>query len=453
MQESVSAGYNTKDCQHFFLKPDYAHDTESQHYHTRQMHDEIGLDDTDTGAVGVRMQPRDETDSRPPIKEYKDACMSPIGIIESQRNITTNCELKELNVNTDEARSEIESYDQGFDEIQSQTATLSTLNNDDVESTVTRETEVHSDGLDDNVDGPEDVNVAVDDNDEDFPTSEVYYDCVRRGSSRFEDGFHPELDIKDDENDRSRSEFSYEHSEAFQMQIDAMRNMYKKLVEITFENEEIEDIEHTEVTWDMIECEADRLIDRLENSDDMKMIRKCQVLFPEKERRQPLNVCIEGLLADKKELESKLKDKQKEIDQMVFDLWKHQQDMSNLKKLQKKLNEQDTELKNNKTSLENLEKDAEIKLRQIDEKAQKIETLEAKIKEIQGDQQRRPLITSRRGTTTQRRTSNAQGQSPRRQSNNYADSRFSFMQGSYGNTPQSPRNVTTAMKRAANSRR
>ncbi|XP_060555656.1 uncharacterized protein LOC132716407 [Ruditapes philippinarum] len=454
MQDSMSAGYNTKDCQQFFPKPGYTEDSIPQQYPIKrnESYQDMGLDDTDTGAVGVTMQLCDETDSRPQKKQYKDACMSPIGIIESQRSITNDCQSKALKCDEDEAQSVTESCDQGFDEIQSQTATVSTSNNDDVESTVTRTTEVNSVGVSDNVDGPEDVNVAVDDIDEDFPSSEAYYDCIRRGSSRFShfgDAFHAELDIKDDEND-----ISYEQSEAFQIQMDAMRKLYKKLVEVNFGNEDNEDTDDdNDITWDMLECETDRLIDRLENSDDMKMIRKCHSLFQEKERRQPLNTCIENLQADKKELESKLKDKQKEIDQMVFDLWKHQQDMSNLKKLQKRLSEQDIELNNYKTSLENLEKDAEIKLRQISEKDLRIETLEVRLRELQGDQHRRPGIQMRRGTTTQRRTSNAQGQSPRRaQPNNYGEPRI-LMQGGYGNSSQSPRNVSAAMRRAPNNRR
>ncbi|XP_045181587.2 putative leucine-rich repeat-containing protein DDB_G0290503 [Mercenaria mercenaria] len=454
-QESVSAGYcYNKDSQQFFPTPGYNLAVVPQHY-SQQQHQDGGLDTTDN-----IVQTFNETNSEPQRKQYKDACMSPIGIIESPRkSVHATSGPKELKNDRHETESEEDSCDQGFDEIKSQTATVTTLTNDDVESQITSTTEARSEGFEhtDIVDGPEDVNVGLDENDEDFPTSEVYYDCVRRGSSHFsqfdEEVFQHELSMHDDENDVSRSEISFEHTEAFQIQIEAMKNMYIKLVGITFENEDTDDTDENEVTWEMIDCEMDRLINRLENSDDMKMIRKCYDLFPEKERKQPLNMCIESVLADKKELDNKLRDKQKEIDQMVFDLWKHQQDMSNFKKLQKRLTEKETEYNNLKTSLDNLEKDADTKFKQIAEKDARIEALETKVKELQGDQMRKLGMPTRRGAQNQRRTSNIQGQSPRRQSTNYTEPRMSLMQGAYGNGNQSPRNVTTAMRRAPSNRR
>ncbi|XP_053383070.1 uncharacterized protein LOC128549709 [Mercenaria mercenaria] len=442
-QESVSAGYYyNKDSQQFFPTPGYNLAVVPQN-HSQQQPQDAGL-----------------TDSEPQRKQYKDACMSPIGIIESPRkSVHAASGPKESKNDRHDTQSEAESCDQGFDEIKSQTATVTTLTNDDAESQITSTTEARSEGFEntDTVDGPEDVNVGLNENDEEFPTGEVYYDCVRRGSSRFshfdEEVFQPELGMHDDENDMSRSEISFEHTEAFQIQMEAMRNMYIKLLGVTFENEDTGDIDDNEVTWEMIDCEMDRLIYRLKNSDDMKMIRKCYDLFPEKERKQPLNMCIESVLADKKELDNKHRDKQQEIEQMVSELWKHQQDMSNFKKLQKRLTDKETEYNNLKTSLDNLEKDADTKFKQIAEKDARIEALETKVKELQGDQMRKLGMPTRRGAPNQRRVSNTQGQSPRRQSTNYTEPRMSLMQGAYGNGHQSPRNITTAMRRATSNRR
>lgn len=398
-------------------------------------------------------------------KKYKDACMSPIGIIESPKKVSLSGSQAENK--SEELATESKSDDQGFHEIASETVNKQAVNSDPFEDCKNEEGDCDQD---DAIDGLENVKIGIDgeekglqvDEDEDdaFPSSEVYYEHVRRGSSclpesekelllslsasakHAENSSEAEKEAGDDdfEDDMTRTDSSLQHHQEYIALLEDMKTLYFKLVAINSRNENIEVTGENVVTMDMIDNEVEKLLTQLHDSDDSKMVKKCYALFSEKERRLPLNMCIENIMMEKKEIQDRLCEKRKEIDQMVYDMWNHQQDMKHIEKLKKTKNdllEENAKLKRNTDELK-------ISLDQqrlhVVQKELKIQDLENKIRDLEEKNK-----NQRRSVQPQRRMNNTTQMPPTRRQNptstsNLADPRMAFVQNPYSASQlQSPR--------------
>lgn len=387
-------------------------------------------------------------------KRYKDACMSPINVLESARKVVHTMTSPTIPENIDQIDSPDGAMGETFNQTDSmqsttymprksnETDSAYSMTDDYAESQTTEVTGLSGSGYiadpTDEVDGPKDIDVESSLNDNGFPSSEIYYDCVRKGSTCM-----PPLEFQNgnDDTDETGTQMSedhipyipYEQTEDYQQNQEAMRLLYIKLAEAASDDAETDEYLEDEINWEMLNEASDKLIDRLLNSDDMKMIRRCHNLFPEKERRHALNICIQSLQEAKKEVESELKTKNKEIEEMVYDLWKHQQDISNIKRLKKSVTDLDNENKSLKSSVGNLEKDITEKKNLLAEKDLRIQELESKLRE---SEPRRAGTIQRRGSQGQRqRAVPTQSQSPRRQNTQYSiePPRLSVMQNAYNN--------------------
>ncbi|KAL4217983.1 peptidase C14A [Mactra antiquata] len=463
IQATMSASLVDKESQQFFSVNPHSYNQ------PRIPHDMF--DSLDNVSISL---PVSNDDTEKP-KKYKDACMSPINVLESARktvNTTTSPTIPEKDNLGDEidgarpvaiADTDDKPTQTNYERKSSDERDSAFSLNDDSESQSTDITNVSSSGFPiteggDQIDGPKDLDTESAMNEDGFPSSEIYYECVRRGSSCMP---LETLGIRDNDTDETGTEISddqmhytdipYEQSESYQANQDSMRSLFIKLVEAECDTADPDEDFIDEVSWEMINEVADKLISRLQNSDDMKMIRRCYGLFPEKERRHALNICIQSLQEGKKEVENQLRTKQKEIEEMVYDLWKHQQDISNIKRLRKSVVDLEMENKNMKSSLENLSKDFEVQMKSVDEKDAKILELETKLKDFEI---RRAGNNQRRGSQTQRQRT-IPGQSPRRQNSQYPldPPRLTVLQSAYGTGSQSPRPQNANGRRPAMGRR
>lgn len=426
------------------------------------------FDGPDNLEIHIPSTNEDSDDDNSHAKRYKDACISPIGIIESSRKkVSTVCSPIQ-NVRFDIYNDNDSETDN--EEINMQTSKAAREISNDAQTVKSEASDKEEN--DNAVDGFENAEIELNEEYVDMMPGEEYYELVRRGSSCIphygDDSYfqalstlgcegHEEYDGDyTSQHEVTRSDTESEHHEQLAQIMDSIKALYKKLSSVNSyqrqnpdNDKENENFQDDNITWNMMEDEVDKLIDRLENSDDMKMIQKCQEMFPEQNRRYPLNMCIESLNAEKKGIENKLKDKQKEIDNMVFEAWQHLQDMSNIKKLK----QAHADMSNENQSLKaNLEQERENNLKIVESKDNKIKELEMKIKELQDEKTKKQVQAPRRTFgTTHRRSSNAQGQSPRRPTNiSYtADQRAVIPQGAYCTPQPSPRAIPSAAFRRA----
>lgn len=382
-------------------------------------------------SVNICSHGNSSVDGNLPVKEYKDACMSPIGIIEppNKRN-SVESEPSSAGNQLEGLALEDKATEQGFVEI---VCVASARNGGQTDNNLTDiankdqsiENNVDTvDGLDIDIKtGNETIDEPTADEDEDnaFPSSEVFYDHVRRGSSclpEFEKELllslassarnaanSPENDPEDPdefEDDIDRTDSSLENNQEYLALLDDLKTLYFKLVAINSRNEALEEQGENIVTMDMINNEIDKLAKQLADSDDSKMIRKCYRMFSEKERRLPLNTCIENIFNEKKEIQERLCEKSKNIDQMVYDLWNHQQDMKNIEKLKKTKADLHTENTRLRKANDELKVSLEQQRQTVDVKDKTIEVLEGKLKEVEEKRQfqRRPVPQPQRRTST-----------------------------------------------------
>jgi len=367
-----------------------------------------------------------------PTKEYKDACMSPIGTYESQskRNSTGSGGSSEPGNQNEILASKDNTDEQGFIEIGSQEIIKDIVGSD---KDADGEEEAVDGGEIDIVDGLEEVKIGIaeghikastnleEEESDAFPTSEVFYDHVRRGSSclpEFEKEVllslatsarnaaitneDPANDSDEFDDEIERAESLLEYNVEYMAVLEEMKTLYFKLVDINSRGDTIEEGENV-VTMDMINAEVDKLARQLSDSDDSKMIKKCFGMFSEKEKRLPLNMCIQNILNEKKDIHDRLIEKSKNIDQMVYDLWNHQQDMKNIEKLKKSKVDLHAENVRLRKTIDEVKVTLEQHKLGLEQKDLKIEILENKLKEQEDKRQqfvRRPVPQPQRRTST-----------------------------------------------------
>lgn len=410
-------------------------------------------------------------------KQFKDACMSPIGIIESPKKTSS-----ESDDNASGNQNNELLYERKTDQVPNDEEVNNDGNNQDCPNDERLQVN------DDTVDGAENVNIGItddtklaleddsDDEDDDaFPSSEVYYDHVRRGSSCLPE-FEKEVllslmagarhgensneegsnDADEFEDDMTRTESSLHQNQEYLTVLEDMKNLYFKLVAINTRGEAIEEEGENIITMEMIENEVDKLASQLADSDDSKMVKKCYELFSEKERKLPLNTCIENVQNEKKEIQERLIEKSKNIDQMVYDLWNHQQDMKNIEKLKKNKNDLLAENVKLRNHVDEMKVSLDQQRLAVVQKDLKLQDLEGKIRDLEEKKAtppRRPMPgVQRRMTTSQISTArrpNASGAT-----NVGQEPRMSFVQNSYSSSQlQSPRTTTATSVRKPISRR
>ncbi|XP_060569388.1 GRIP and coiled-coil domain-containing protein 2-like [Ruditapes philippinarum] len=170
-----------------------------------------------------------------------------------------------------------------------------------------------------------------------------------------------------------------------QVQMEAMKQLYTKVIGITSHN--TENIESKEVTWEHINCEIDKLAEKLRNSDDSKMLNMCYEILPKGTSKQPLNQTMKRLLEEKenlhkevKQLEETCEQLEKENKKYIDDVYKKTNKIRELKKDKKEHDKTLDKIKENyETSLDAKDKTC---MEQIEEKNKKIADLEKKVEEI-----------------------------------------------------------------------
>jgi polyribonucleotide nucleotidyltransferase len=182
-----------------------------------------------------------------------------------------------------------------------------------------------------------------------------------------------------------------------QVQMEAMKQLYTKVIGITSQHSENE--ESKDVTWEHINCGVDKLAEMLRNFDDSKILYKCYEILPSQTSRQPLNQILQGLLAEKENL-------QKEVEKGYEDAYEASKEKSMLKK-----NHQQNlvQVKTNYEASLNAEK--KTYQEKIEEKNKKIGELEKKVEELQAENARH-LICKHRKTPKYIQT--PQSQTPRK---------------------------------------
>ena len=414
-------------------------------------------------------------------RQYKDACISPIGVIESPRKNVSHamCSPIDGGGSDDENEDAEEKEDRDMNEIKRDTTKEDVAERNDKEQnedmldggTPAMELENAREGGNESK-SKENEATADDMLDDDFPSSEVFYANVRRASSCMSyfahdmqrtmdeirtQGIQTQMEVyneneEDYDDNSTRSESSLGHNTEFMEHLDRMNALYFKLVSVNTGSENIEERGENAISWDMLDEEADRLICQITDSDDSKLIKICLNMFPQKERRQPLNTCIENLLEEKRCMQEKLNTKSKEIDRMVNDLWNHQKDMKNIEKLKKNrdsLQEENKKLREDHTKMEvSLN---ETKLSCVD-RDMKIQELEGKIKDM--EDKKVQASSPRRGASflmNRRPGASIIGQVRRPA----PESRIGAVQGGVSTSQsQSPRTVVTATnRRTTNTRR
>ncbi|WAR17754.1 CRADD-like protein [Mya arenaria] len=460
-----------------------------QPHHGFQTHQQTCLDNTDhsyKSAVNIEPGKEQETDKAEEERnlkgKYKDACISPIGVIELPRKTTTSNATETRVTDKEGSNADDEEKDQGFEESRSQT-------NEDGNMRQQLEEDKDSEN-NDQLDGPENINTRLKDRSptklddtvqemvkldddaaaDDFPSSEVFYETVRRANSCLS-YFHnnvqkaveemrtnevqSEMQVYNEEDEiedtMTRTVSSFSQNSEYQEIYDRMRELYFKLAAANAGSDDIEEDSEYFITWDILEDEVDRLIGKLSDSDDNKLMQECITLFPEKERRQPLNICIENLLELNVNMQEKLSTKSKEIDRMVYDMWNHQKDMKNIEKLK---NLKDTLSKENK-ELKTTNQEITIALNEqrlvVVQKDQKIQELEGKIRQI--EENKSMLLGPKRGSilSSNKRPTMTMTQASRRVP---MEPRIAGIQAS-ASTNQTPsqRSVNTALRRTYNATR
>ncbi|WAR17753.1 hypothetical protein MAR_032347 [Mya arenaria] len=453
-------------------------------HHGFQTHLKTGVDNTDHHGKSLEniKSGKEQQTNKAEEGKYKDACNSPIGEIELHvpRKIASDATEQRIPDN-DESSAEDEEEDQDFEEIRSQTSEegsvrLQLEENKYSESNYQLDApEKINKGLNDKSptkpDGTAQVNVTLDDADDDeFPSSEVFYERARRPSS-CQSYFHDDMqkavgevrtsriqsemqvNTKEDENEdtMTRTESSFSQTSDYQEILDRMKTLYFKLATANAGSDDIEEDCENQITFDILEDEIDRLIGKLSDSDDNKLMQECITLFPEKERRQPLNICIENLLEMNKNMQEKLSTKSKEIDRMVYDMWNHQKDMKNIEKLKNIKDTLSQENKELKTTNQEINFRLNEQLRQVVQRDRRIEELEGKIRELK--QKKSMLLGQKRGNilTSNKRPTMTMTQVPRRMP---TEPRNPGIQASTSTNQTPPqRSVNTALRRSCSTTR
>ncbi|XP_052810949.1 uncharacterized protein LOC128238752 isoform X2 [Mya arenaria] len=435
VQIPLSAHYQEDNQKRFFQYPNQPHNAFPTHPQT-------GLDNTDLpGKTAENVEPVCEQETsiteegKIPKGKSKDACNSPIGVIELPR--------EQRKAEKDGSTAGDEAKDQGFKEVRSQTNGEGSMGLQLEEDTDSENNDKH-DGPTNNSQGPNDRsqtkpedtalgNVKFDDeSDDDFPSSEVFYETVRRASSslsyftndiqkaveerrkygvQFEMQAYHETDEL--ENTITRSESLFSRNSDNQENLDRMKALYLKLAAANVGSDHIEEDSANFITWDILEDEVDRLIGKLFESDDYKLIKECIELFPEKEKRQPLNICLKNLLEEKENIQEELITKTKEIDKMVEDMWNHQKEMKNIEKLKNLKDTLPKEIKQLKTTNQEITDALNEQRFIVDQRDQKIQELEGKIRQFE---EKSAQQSTRRGgfVSSNRRSAMTMSQASRR---------------------------------------
>ena len=389
--------------------------------------DDDDYDQDEQDGLVTRRTPRNRSAIN---KQFADKCMSPIQIIESPRK-SANSSQQDSSSHFDETDSREKQTSDDID----------TNNREDCTNILGNDVRDNDSVFDDEGAGNNDID---EDDNADLEDGEIFYDRMRRESEKNAEQNDDSFEIGEDDVDGgfeqpiAEDDAESQHTSFIEFgpteEESEIQDMYSKLLGATNTLLGPEtDLGQIGITYKMLHELIDKLIEEKKNAEEsIKMLKKCTSLFPDKDKKFPLNKNIEKLMEEKIEINNRLFEEIRKTNEMAHDMYIHSQEMKNLEKLKARMS--DLEKENSLLQMKrlNLEREGADKDRKINDLEKNLKLFEER---RQSNAEKKPLPTRR---NTQRRIAPAI-QSTRKPTLGPASSQMTNLRGSYTNGQASPR--------------